>query len=156
MKWWKKLLAAIEKWMNAEQKKKLPTTLPEPEKPVAPTPAKCACDLSKSFQTPPYDPDELDRMGNKSECPTIQGRDVRLACKRANAPTPWLLGMLLARACNFNGNNMSAKCFEADNGQYHFLGYSRKFDGSDFIATTAGTEFPYKTTTFIWYEWRAK
>jgi hypothetical protein len=157
---WQKVaawIAELKDLLNSPHKPKLPGKLPEVEKPVTPTaPVKCACDLSTPFLTPPYSPSVLAAGGNKYECPTIAGRDVRLACKRSDAPTPWLLGNLLPLAVTFNGNNMAGKCFTADGGEYHFIGYSRKFDGSDFINTSAGTEFPYKTTTFVWYEWRAK
>lgn len=148
---WKKFIA----WLISESEKKVKV---DPDvKPDKPTSADvtCGCDLSKTYQEPPYLPSILKAGGNKYECPTIAGRDVRLACKRPNT-TPWLLGNLLPNACTFDGKNMSCKCFDADGGRYHFVGYSRKFDGIDFYPYLAGHLFQYKTTTFVWYEWRPK
>lgn len=116
--------------------------------------SQCSCDLSKAIAQPPYDPEVLKAGGNKYECPTVAGRDVRLACKRVDKPFPFLLGNLLPKACSFDGNMMSCKCFDADGGRYHFTGYSRTFEGKDFVATKPREQFKYQTTTFVWYEYR--
>lgn len=146
----KKLLNKLWAWFKGEVEKKVKV---DPDVKSTPNEATCGCDLSKPYQTPPYEPSVLKAGGNKYECPTVAGRDVRLACKRPDT-TPWLLGNLLPKACSFDGAAMSCKCFDADGGRYHFVGYSRTFDGKDFIAAKAGEGFAYKTTTFVWFEYR--
>jgi hypothetical protein len=120
-----------------------------------PASTSCGCDLSTAYQIPPYDKDELDAGGNKYECPQIAGRDVRLSCARPNT-TPWLLGNLLPKAVSFDGGKMESHCFDADGGRYHVTHYSRKGNGDDKVATKSGDWFAYQTTTFVWYEWRAR
>lgn len=156
-KLWQKFMA----WLAKRQKKVVvepdvkptPNDVPKPLEPSGDS-SQCGCDLSKPYQSPPYEPSYLKSLGNESECPTIAGRDCRLAVVRHDAKTPWLIGMLLPKACDFSGSRMSCKCFDADNGRYHFTGYSRKFDKSDFVSAKSGESFQYKTTTFIWYEYR--
>jgi hypothetical protein len=113
--------------------------------------------LTKPIGTPPYTDDQLNAGGNAYECPLVAGRDVRLSCSRVLGNN-WLLGNLLLQAVEFLANGkMIGKCFDADGGRYHFLGYTHnKENAHDLISVVAGIEFLYERTTFVFYQWRPK
>ncbi len=114
----------------------------------------CKCDLSKPVSKPPYTGDWLASQGNREECPNTKAGAgvVRLAIK----DTGWLIGHLLNQGYDIDGNgNACGKCFAADGGTYHFLGWNRGDPKEELIVYTApGVWFPYQWVTFIWFEYR--
>lgn len=115
--------------------------------------SKCGCDLKKAIATPPYTAAQLAAAGNKEECPTIGGRDIRLNVFRAEGGA-WSIGHLLPQACT-SLSPVKCQCFDADGGRYHFIGYTHNTDHSqNIVKTEPGVEFKYVTTTWVWYEFR--
>lgn len=124
----------------------VPEPVPDPKKP-------CPCDLTKPVVKPPYTGDWLAGQGNKEECPNTKAGAgvVRLAIKN----TGWLIGHLLDLGYDIDGNkNAAGKCFQADGGTYHFLGYSYDQNDDKIVYTAPGVWFPYHWVTFIWFEYR--
>lgn len=129
----------------------IPTSKPVESKPSV---VSCGCDLTKPISLPPYSDSQLATGGNAYECPTIAGRDVRLGCIKPQGDI-WLLGNLLPNAVGFPNGRMVARCFDADGGRYHYIGFCYNDDRPQAIVKqSAGTEFDYKTTTFVWFEFR--
>ena len=143
----------IDKWMK-DAKAKIPMPDAKPTTTDKPTDSKCNCDLSKPTALPSaYNDAMLNAGGNAYECPTIAGRDIRLALIKPDGNI-WLLGNLLSRAI-VSASPVICQCFDADGDRYHFVGYSYNADKQeDIIKAKAGDSFEYRTTTFVWYEFR--
>lgn len=133
-----------------------------PVNPVIPTPTPapgpaegCACDLSRPVADPPYTAKWLDEQGNAEECPnTKAGAGVIRWCTRIRSGKIWAIGHLLDKGYDIDGKrNAMGKCFKADGGTYHFLGWSRSGDTLT-NPCKPGVWFPYEWTTFVWFEFR--
>lgn len=113
----------------------------------------CGCDLSKPLATPDYKDVDLAAAGNAEECPTYAGRDIRLNVIRADGGY-WSLGHLLPKAIAA-ADPVQCRCFEADGGRYHFLGYTHRDNHKEnIVKAKTGDKFEYVTTTWVWYEYR--
>lgn len=113
----------------------------------------CGCDIKKPLATPDYKDVDLQAAGNAEECPTYAGRDIRLNVIRADGGY-WSLGHLLPKAV-VGADPVQCRCFDADGGRYHFLGYTHRDNHKENIVKVAsGDKFEYVTTTWVWYEYR--
>lgn len=113
------------------------------------------CNVSTPAQTPPYDGDWLAAQGNAEECPNTKAGAgvVRLAIVGTN----WLIGHLLDQGYDIDGQgNAAGKCFDADNGRYHFVGYSYEQREDKIVKVAPGVWFPYRWVTYIWFEYRKR
>jgi hypothetical protein len=156
---WKQIENWIKKLLNdyakASTPKPLPLPLPVPDSPATGAAEGCSCDLSLPLVDPPWTGSQLAAMGNRSECPLWQGKDIRLQCRYASHNKVWLLGQLLGDAMGQRDGKLFGKCFVRDGYAYHFRGYSHNRDGLDPVTPAkAGDLFPYVTTTFVHYECR--
>ena len=140
----------------------IPAPAPEPDKPVAGQGA-CGCDLSKPVSVPPYTAQYLKDQGNKTECPSTKAGagNVRGPEVDNGSGKMWLLGNtaehgnILEMAYDIDGKrNACGKCFDADGGRYHFLGY--RYNDDPLVLTAPGRWFPYHWVTFVRFEFRSK
>lgn len=114
----------------------------------------CTCNLLGATELPMVYTDEMLRNGgNAYICPTIGGRDIRLLLIKPYGGS-WALGNLLPQAI-VTSSPVICKCFDADNGRYHFVGYTYNNEKQDdIVKAKAGDVFEYKITTFVWYQYR--
>jgi hypothetical protein len=128
-----------------------------------PATTSCGCDLSKPVAVAPYTDKWLKAQGNHTECPQTKAGagNVRGPEVSNGAGKWWLLGNteehgnILEKAYDVDGKrNACGKCFDADGGRYHFLGY--RYNDDPLVLTAPGVWFPYHWVTFIRFEFRVK
>ena len=128
-----------------------PTSDPQPEPSTG-----CNCDTSKPWQVPPYTAEQLAAGGNAEECPVpFPGKDIRAHIRSPNG-TFWLIGSLFDQgiASDLPNGYWCGNCINADNGRYHFIGWSTRSEESSLVRTAAKTPIKYNGTVFGWWEYR--
>jgi hypothetical protein len=155
----KQVLVLLDKWQKSKAKPVLPD-VPDIITPPAPIIVKpvgargCQCARMRPISVPPYTDLSLKAAGNSEECPaTKAGAGVVRLAVVAGIGKSWLIGHLLDQGYDIDTfGNIRGKCFAADGGQYHFIGYDHHQDPNNIIKIEPGVWFPYSWVTFIWFE----
>jgi hypothetical protein len=151
---WERLYVAVHDAADEALTNAPPVVVKPPVADPAPSAGGCGCDLTKPLAIPPYTDAQLKAMGNAAECPQTKAGAGNVRFKTSNGHGgQWALGQHLDKGYDIDGKrNAKGKCFDADGGRYHFIGYS--YGGEKMIPCDTATWFPYHWVTHIWFEFR--